>query len=446
MVKTMRLFLAITLLFSGTLALAAESLDQIVATVDNEVITENELQGRLMGMERQAAAAGQTLPKSGSEEHTAIKKQVLNSLIEERLQLVAAENYGITVDEASLNQAIASVAKQNNLDAEGLRKAVESDGYSYARFEADIRRDLLLSRLQQQAMANRVVVSDEEIDEFLKTSKHLLSSNQEYRVSHILLALPENPTPAELKAAQQKADDINEQLSEGASFSDLATKYSSSSSALKGGDLGWSKEGELPSLFATAVPKLKKGEVAKPIRNSSGLHIVELTDVRSEDVKQEVQQARASHILFKTTELVSDEEAELRLAELRKRVEAGESFADLAHAHSEDPGSARKGGELGWVDANSNLDETFFKELQKTPTGQISPPFKSAFGWHIIQVEERRQQDQTKEYQRNMARKMLQNSKFLEARQSWLSELRDASHVQIKDTKLQDPEVVEEEK
>lgn len=442
----MRLLIVLGFFFSSlfTSLQAAESLDEIVATVDNEVITKNELDQRLMATGRQMAQQGQSLPAEKSAEFLDLKKQILNALIDERLQILAAENLGVTVDEPSVNQAIASIAKQNNLDIEGLRAAVEADGYPYERFEADIRRDLLISRLQQQTVISRVQVSDEEIDEFLKTSKHLLDSNQEYRISHILLALPENPSSTELKEAQQKAELILQQSTENVSFADLATKYSASSSALKGGDLGWSKAGELPSLFANIIPRLKKGEVFGPIRNSSGLHLIKLTDVRSETTKQEVQQTRASHILLKTTELLSDEEAELRLKELKMRAENGESFADLARTHSEDPASARHGGELGWVDANSNLDTTFFAEMQKTPVGEISPPFKSAFGWHIIKVEARRQQDQTQEYQRNRAKQMIQNSKFLEERQSWLSELRDAAHIQIKDTELEDAVTTEE--
>ena len=183
---------------------------------------------------------------------------------------------------------------------------------------------------------------------------------------------------------------------------------------------------------------LKIGEVAGPIRNSSGLHLVKLTEVRSDESRQEVQQTHARHILIKTNEIVNDAEAKLRVNELKQRVAQGESFEALARTHSEDPGSATKGGDLGWVDANSNLDETFFKEMQNTPTGQVSEPFKSAFGWHIVQVVERRQQDQTEEYQRKMARKMLQSSKFPEERQKWINELRDMSLIEIRDEDLKD--------
>ncbi len=425
-------------LLSGTSYADSMALDKIVATVDTEVITENELDRRTDTWKKQLAAQGQTVPEPGSKEEIELKKQVLNFLVDERLQLMTAEKYGITVEDQDLNQTINSIAAQNQMDMDAFKEALKSEGMTYEKFQNELRRDLLLSRLQQQMVNSRVVVSDEEVDVFIKTSKHLLTANQEYRARHILISLPEDPSAAEVAAAQKKVEIIRQQLTEGDSFAELATQYSSSSTAVEGGDLGWSKEGELPSLFANVIPKLKINEVAGPIRNDSGLHLVTLSEVRSDDSKQEVQQTHAKHILIRTNEIVNDNEARFRLTELKNRVAEGESFNSLAQTHSEDTVSASKGGDLGWVDINSNYDPTFLKVVQTTPENTVSEPFKSAFGWHIVQVIERRQEDQTEDLQRKAARRMLQNSKFPEERQKWIHELRDTSSIEIKDEKLKD--------
>lgn len=443
MVKSMRLSvsLAIGLLLSASFTGAyaqSMALDQIVATVDTEVITQNELDERMGTWSRQMASQGQTIPVTGSKDEVVFKKQVLNFLIDERLQIMQAENYGITIEDQDLNQTIASIAKQNEMDLDKFKETLKLEGMDYETFKEELRRDILLSRIQQQMVSSRIQVQDEEVDDFLKNSKHLLTSNQEYRVGHILVSLPENPSQSDLNKAQKKVEAIRQQLNEGDSFSDLARKYSSSATAVDGGDLGWSKEGELPSLFVTIVPTLKVGEVAGPVRNDSGLHLIRLSDVRSDDAKQEVQQVHARHILIRTNEIVNDSEARFRLTELKQRVDQGQSFESLARTHSEDPVSASKGGDLGWVDANSNYDPDFLKQVQTTPEHKVSEPFKTAFGWHIVEVIEKRQEDQTEELEEKMARRMLQNSKFSEERQKWVNELRDTSSIEIKDEHLKD--------
>lgn len=436
----MRSFLRIVfplLLGVSTSLIAAEALDKIVVTVDNEVITQNQLDERLSAWERQMASQGNPIPED-KENQQAIKKQMMESLINERLQILAAERYGITVEEQTVDQTLASIAKQNNMDMDEFREAIKEEGLTYEKFRAKLQEELLLSRVQQSLVSNQIIVSDQEIDEFLKKSKHLLGSNQEYHVGHILIAMDENPSSEELKATQKKADDIITKLREGADFAEMATKYSNSGSALKGGDLGWYKAGELPSLFGNVVPRMKVGDVAGPIRNPSGLHIVKLFDVRASERKTEVQQYEVSHILIQTNEIVSDEVAKSTLTELYKRIESGEDFAALARTYSEDPGSAKQGGSIGWVDANSNLDEAFFAEVQKTPKGEMSAPFKSSFGWHIVRVEDQRVQDQTAETQRQAARRMIQSSKSMEEMQTWLTRLRDESTIEIRDPTLQD--------
>ena len=432
-------FALITTLFFNFFAFTAQAgqpLDTMVATVDTEVITRKELDERMQSWKRQFAAEGRSVPDN------TLAKQTLDSLIDERLQLLAAERFGIEVDDQDLNQAIASIAKQNDMDNESFRKALAGEGIAYEKFREQVRKEMILGRVQQNLVTNQIIISDEEVAEFLENSSHLITTNQEYHVGHILLSLPENPSSEELQNAQNQAESILLKINEdGASFSEMATKYSDSGSALKGGDLGWYKAGELPTLFSTVLPQMKVGEVRGPLRNTSGIHLVKLIDVRSGEIpKQEVEQTRARHILIKSNEIVSDDEAQLRANELRQRIISGESFAELARTHSEDPGTASKGGDLGWVDVNSNLDPDFLRTMQNTPTGEISPPAKSAFGWHIIQVEERRQKDQTKQYHELAAKKMLQNSKFLEARQSWINELRDASHIVIKDEDLKEDE------
>lgn len=432
------LILIFSAVFCGS-TFAAQPLDKIIATVDTEVITQNELDARMAAWKNQMEMQGQAIPQ-GKENQQAIKKQMLDALVNERLQILAAERYGISVDEASIDQTVASIAQRNNMDLAQFREALAQENISYEKFRENLYKEMLLSRVQQRLVSSQIIVSDEEVDEFLKNSKHLVGSNQEYHLGHILLAMSENPSPDELKKTQKKAEDIIERLRGNAKFAEIATQYSDSGSALKGGDLGWEKAGELPTLFANVVPKMKVGEIAGPLRNSSGLHIVKLIDVRSSESKLEVQQAHARHILVQTNEIVSDDEAKTLLTELKKRIENGEDFAALARTYSEDPGSAKQGGDLDWVDANSNLDPKFFTIVQNTEPGQISDPFKTDFGWHLVKVEERRSQDQTEENQRQAARRMIQNSKSMEEMQTWLNQLHDESHIDIRDETLKDKE------
>ncbi|WP_417542960.1 peptidylprolyl isomerase [Methylophaga thalassica] len=403
----------------------AQSLDKIVAVVNDEVILESDLQDMEQTIRQQIRQRDAAMPPSDI-----LRKQVLERLIMQRLQIQEADKVGIRVGDDALNAALKQIADKNQLTLRQFRDVLEKDGYDFSQFRETIRDEMIIARLRKSQVEDRVVVSDREVDNFLATQKIQDGGQVEYDLQHILISLPEAASPEEVQAAQEKLEKVQALLKEGGDFSQVAAGYSDGQNALEGGELGWRKQGELPSLFADVVPTLAVGEVSQPLRSGSGFHLVRVKDKKSEDVHL-VKQTLASHILIKTNELTTDEEARQRLEKLRERIVNGEDFAELARANSDDTGSAIDGGSLGWVSPGVMVPE-FEEKMNSLAVGEMSEVFKSRFGWHLIKVFDRREENMAEEYQRSKAREQIRQRKIDEEMETWLRSMRDEAYVEYR--------------
>ena len=403
----------------------SESLDAIVAVVNDDVIVQSELNKEISLVIPQLHQQGTAEPS-----RTQLEKQVLDRLILKRLQRQRAKDLGITVDDATLNEALTNIAKRNNLSLEELQATLEASGIHFDNFREDTRTQILTSRLQSQEVTKKIRITDQEIDRFLAKESSRLIEREQVRLQHILVALPENPTPEQVKAAESKANRLIAQLRQGADFSEMAVRESDGRNALEGGDLGWFEMGAVPVLVADLAFTMAEGEISKPLRNASGFHIIKMREIKGA-TPHNVNQTRARHILIRTNDLVSDEDAKRRLSQLRQRILVGEDFAVLARAHSDDTGSALKGGELGWLNPGDTVPE-FEEAMKALALNDVSEPFKSSFGWHIVQVEERRSQDTSGDIMRIKAREALQRRKTEEATEEWLRQMRDEAYVEVR--------------
>lgn len=403
----------------------AQSLDKIVAVVNDEVILESDLQDMEQTIRQQIRQRDAAMPPSDI-----LRKQVLERLIMQRLQIQEADKVGIRVGDDALNAALKQIADKNQLTLRQFRDVLEKDGYDFSQFRETIRDEMIIARLRKSQVEDRVVVSDREVDNFLATQKIQDGGQVEYDLQHILISLPEAASPEEVQAAQEKLEKVQALLKEGGDFSQVAAGYSDGQNALEGGELGWRKQGELPSLFADVVPTLAVGEVSQPLRSGSGFHLVRVKGKKSEDVHL-VKQTLASHILIKTNELTTDEEAQQRLEKLRERIVNGEDFAELARANSDDTGSAIDGGSLGWVSPGVMVPE-FEEKMNSLAVGEMSDVFKSRFGWHLIKVFDRREENMAEEYQRSKAREQIRQRKIDEEMETWLRSMRDEAYVEYR--------------
>ncbi|WP_438971204.1 peptidylprolyl isomerase [Methylophaga sp.] len=403
----------------------AEPLDRIIAVVNDEVILESELMDMQQTVRQQLRQRDAAIPPGD-----VLSKQVLERLIMQRLQLQRADKVGVRVGDDALNAALKQIAANNNMDLRQFRDVLEDDGYNFSRFRDTIREEMIISRLRKSQVEDRVVVSDREVDNFLATQSIQGDGEIEYQLQHILVSMPEAASPEQVQEAQQQLKKIQSLLDEGGDFSEVAAGYSDGQNALEGGELGWRKQGELPSLFAGVVPELAVGEVSEPLRSGSGFHLVRVKDKKSQEVHL-VKQTLASHILIRTNELTSDEQAEKRLQQLRTRIEKGEDFAELARSHSEDTGSAIDGGSLGWTSPGVMVPE-FEEKMESLAIGEMSDVFKSRFGWHLVKVMDRREQNMADEFKRNKAREQIRQRKIDEELESWLRAMRDEAYVEYR--------------
>lgn len=403
----------------------AQSLDRIVAVVNDEVILESDLQDMEQTVRQQIRQRDAAMPPSD-----VLRKQVLERLIMQRLQIQEADKVGIRVGDDALNAALKQIADNNQLTLRQFRDVLEEDGYDFSLFRETIRDEMIISRLRKSQVEDRVVVSDREVDNFLATQKVQEGGQVQYELQHILISLPEAAAPEEVQSAQEKLEKVQKLLNEGGDFAQIAAGYSDGQNALEGGELGWRKQGELPSLFADVVPTLGIGEVSQPLRSGSGFHLVRVKDKKSEDVHL-VKQTLSSHILIKTNELTTDEEAKKRLETLRERLVNGEDFAELARANSDDTGSAIDGGSLGWVSPGVMVPE-FEEKMNSLAVGEMSDVFQSRFGWHLIKVFDRREENMAEEYQRGKAREQIRQRKIDEEMETWLRSMRDEAYVEYR--------------
>ena len=403
----------------------AATLDRIAAIVNDEVITLNELEEQVDTVRKQIRAQN-TLPPPND----VLRKQVLEREIVKQVQLQFAKNTGIFVDDNALNNAIENIAAQNNMSLQAFHDVLERDGYDFARFREDIRNEMIISRLRQREISNAIRVTDQEVDSFISTQQLQGFSDDEFLVSHILIALPEAATPEVIGNTRQRAETVLADLEKGADFSQTAISVSDGQQALEGGSLGWRKLGQLPTIFARPLTRMKKGEISEIIRSPSGFHIIKLVDKRAGE-QHIISQTHARHILIRPSELVTETEIISRLRQLKDRIEGGDSFEELAKSHSDDPGSRVNGGDLGWVNPGDMVPQ-FEAVMDQLKPNQVSEPFQTPFGWHIVQVLERRTLDNSDEYRRNQAREFLRQRKIDEATESWIRQLRDEAFVEVK--------------
>ncbi len=404
---------------------AAQPLDRIVAIAEDDVILASELERQVNAIASQLEANGSPLPP-----RSILRRQVLERMILQRLQLQLAKRSGIQVDDETLRQALLELAQRNNMDLATFRQAIENQGMDYERFVENLREEIMLNRLRANQINDKIQVSDREVTHFLETEAQADPAQaREYRLGHILIATPEAASPKTVQKAQRKAEKIVAELRQGLDFRQTAIAMSDGAQALKGGDLGWRKLDQVPTLFVEIVPQMKKGEVRGPIRSPGGFHIIKLLDVRGGS-KHIVVETHVRHILIKTNEIIDDAEAKRRLNILKRRIESGEDFAALAQAFSDDTASSVKGGDLGWITADVVVP-AFAAAMNQLEPGEISDPVQTPFGWHIIQVLERKSRDDTPEYRRKRAREILTRRKMEEETQLWLRRLRNEAYVEI---------------
>ncbi len=412
----------LVLLFAAN-STAEQTLNRIVASVNNDVVLESELRNRSEMVISQLQAQQAELPP-----RSALEKQVLDRLVLENLQLQLAERNGIRIDDEKLNENMRKMAKQNEMSLSEFRAALEQDGYDYVAFREQFRNQITINQVRRQMVENRVEVTQQEVDHLLASAASYNDQDREYHLAHILISTPEAASPEQIQEARKRTDDILARLRAGAEFEQMAIAESDGRQALTGGDLGWRKTGQLPSFFSDVVGQLRVGQISDPIRSPSGFHIVKIVDIRG-DQRHVINQTRARHILLQPDTLVSEQEVKSRIAQLRQRLEEGEDFAALARAHSQDPGSGGEGGELGWITPGDMVPE-FEQAMDALAIGEISEPVLSRFGWHLIQVQDRRQQDETDDYRRARARESIRQRKTDEQLEIWLRRLRDEAYVE----------------
>jgi len=400
-------------------------LDRIVAVVNDEVITQFELNDRMKRVVRQLQQQGTPLPPADT-----LKKQLLERMIADRAQLQYAAQTGLRIDDSQLERALARIADENKLSMAEFRDALQHDGINFAKFREEIREEITLARLREREIDNKIAVSDGEIDNYLSNQSAKPGAEDEYNLAHILLQVPEQASPEQLQEKKAQAVHALEQLKNGADFGQLAASLSDAPDALQGGVIGWRAAGQLPTLFAQALAGMQPGEASPVIRSPAGFHILKLIAKRGGETTLVVQQFHARHILIKTNELVSDTEAKNRLLQLKERIDNGADFTELARQHSDDT-SAAKGGDLGWLSPGDTVPE-FERAMKQLRPGQTSAPVQSPFGWHLIQVLERRDHDVTQERQRLLARQALHDRKSDETFQEWLRQLRDRAYVEYR--------------
>jgi peptidyl-prolyl cis-trans isomerase SurA len=412
-------------LAAGPVRAAYQELDGIVAVVNDDVVLASELLSRLDTVQKQIAEASVQAPPTD-----VLISQIMERLILESLQLQEAEQRGVQVDDETLTRAVMSFAEQNGLTLDQFREALARDGIGYPEFREQIRREMIMNRLQRNLVSRRIAISDKDIDDLLNSPYYQQLLSDEYRVGHILLTIDEDATEAAVQSAREEARDILAQLREGAGFREMAIAHSSASTALEGGDLGWRRAGELPSLFAEQVLELEPGETAEPIETPGAIHIVQLLDVRGASTQSE-QQTHARHVLVQPSAIRTEAETEALIRDLHRQLEEGADFAEVAEEHSEDPGSALNGGDLGWTSGDEFVPE-FREALAATPAGELSEPFRTQYGWHVLEVLDRREQDMSEEARRRMALQILHQRRFDEELQEWQKELRDEAYVDIR--------------
>lgn len=403
----------------------AVSLDRVVAIVDKDVVLESELNARKMSIMERLRGQYQQLPPED-----VLNKQILDQLILERIELGMAERYDIVIEESEIDQAIGRVLQKNEITLAQLDADLRSQGLDIEGLRNQMRNELTINNLQQGVVNSRIKITEQDINNFLASSDGKYATSPDYHIGHILIAVSSSADADAIAESEQKANEIHQKLVNGSDFAQMAISFSNDQAALQGGDIGWRKLAQLPELFGNQMLTLAEGQVSKPFRSGAGFHILKNIEQRGGG-EQLVEQTHARHILVKTSEIMDDTQARQKLLDLKARVEKGEDFAVLARDNSEDTGSMLSGGDLGWSMPGMFVAE-FEEAMKNTAIGSISRPFKSQFGWHILQVLERRKEDMSDKMKRNQAANVIRARRFDEEFQLWLTQIREEAYVEIK--------------
>ena len=418
-------FIALSFLLTSSLAIAQQKLDGVAVVVDTSVVLESEISGMLNRIKRDAQRAGRALPSD-----EVLRTQVVERLILQKLQMQMGERMGIRIGDAQLDQTLAQIASDNSMTLDALQAQVEADGSSWRQYREELREQLVTNEVQRAQVQRRVFISPQEINNLVRLIDEQGDTTVEYNMSHILVSFQNEDGEDDENAARSRANAVLSRLNDGADFAQMAATSSSAANALDGGEMGWMSPNSMPTLFAANLGDAEAGDVIGPLRSGVGFHILRINDVRGAQ-SFTAEEVNARHILIQPSVILSDARAERMLREFREQIQNGEkTFAELATEHSADPGSASNNGELGFADPSMYVPE-FRQRVETQNIGVISEPFRTAHGWHIVEVLERRTQDVTDQRKRDQAANMLYQRKFREELDIWLQEIRDSAYIEI---------------
>lgn len=426
LIKPLSALVLVSAMLTGTVHAAEQKLDRIAAIVDNDVVMLSQYQTRLKEVQQTLSKRGVEVPPDD-----VLRQQVMERLIIDAIQLQIAERSGIRVSDEELSASLATIAERNGLTQKEFEQALAADGLSLEDAREQIRNEMIISRVRQYRVTERVQVTDQEVQNFLASDLGKMQLAEEYELANILVPVPDGATSAELDQAQKTVATIVQKLKNGGDFSQLAISYSASENALEGGDMGWRRAAQLPPPFDRLVGEMSIGQVTEPTRTAGGIIMLKLLDKRGDQVMYR-DEVHVRHILLTPSEIRSPEATQKLANRLYERLRSGEDFAALAKQFSEDPGSALNGGDMNWVDPSSVVPE-FREEMARTAIGQLSKPFASQFGWHVLQVLDRRSTDSSAQMREQQALNLLRNRKYDEELQTWLGQIRDEAYVEIKD-------------
>lgn len=401
-------------------------LDQVVAIVDEDVILQTELEARISTITSRLSAQGTALPP-----RQILEERVLDQLITESIQMQMADRAGMRISDNELNETMANIAERNGMSLAQFENQLAAEGVSYNQAREQIRREMLTSRVQQRQVGNRVRVTDREVENYLESLEARGGNNAQYRLAYIFVSVDDPSDEAEVDAARERAQRLRNEIASGRDFREVAVAESDASNALEGGDMGWRAEGQLPSLVAPVVPELPVGQPSEVLENNSGFHLVMVMDKRGGEQQQMIQQHRVRHILVRPSEATTDSQAETMIRDLYQQLQNGASFSALAREYSDDPVSGSDGGNLGWV-SPGQMVPAFEQAMLNADIGEFQGPFRSQFGWHILQVQERRQKDISGDVRDAEARQAIYRRKFETELQNWLQEIRDEAFIEFK--------------
>lgn len=419
-------FILLAVMTPGMATAGDQIMDKIVAVVNDDVILNSELNTKIALIKQSVLAENRALPPQD-----VLQQQVLERLIVESLQLQMANRAGVRINDEELNQAMAKIAAQNKMNLQQFQKAVQVDGISYPDMRNQVRREMMMSRVQRGVMRNRIQISEQEIRNFLKSEVGSVVTSDEYQLAHILLPVPSDSSPAKIGKIKKKATKLLKQINNGADFQSMALEHSAGQNALKGGDMGWRKAVQLPTIFSDLAPEMKLGEVRGPIKSGSGFHLIKLLQKRGARAQGQISQTKVRHILIRPTEIRTPEEARELAVSLRQEVSEGRDFEEVARLHSDDPGSRLSGGDLGWTPVSTFVPK-FEKVMMDSEINKLSDVFQTQHGFHFLEVTGRRVEDFSEVYRMSQAENFLRNQKFDAEVDSWILEMREEAIVEIR--------------